>query len=104
MFRTNTAYNRFWEGRKIWEKILTNLRDLSRFSVIYSDVIGHQRLQKILNLCCSYPVVLQEHLQGLKQTERLSSFIHRDDLKGDLVDIIIINYNIIVIVIFVLTN
>ena len=48
--------------------------------MIYADVMGAQRLQKILNLCCSYPIVLQEHLQGSKQTERLQRFIHQDDL------------------------
>jgi len=33
VFRTNTAYNRFWEGRKIWEKLLNHVRDMARLTV-----------------------------------------------------------------------
>ena len=33
VFRTNTAYNRFWEGRKIWEKLLNNCRNMARLTV-----------------------------------------------------------------------
>ena len=35
VFRTNTAYNRFWEGRKIWERILNSLRDLGKYARAY---------------------------------------------------------------------
>jgi ion channel-forming bestrophin family protein len=30
VFRTNTAYDRFWEGRKAWGTLVVNLRNLSR--------------------------------------------------------------------------
>ena len=30
VFRTNTAYERFWEGRKAWGTIVNNIRNLSR--------------------------------------------------------------------------
>lgn len=33
VFRTNTAYNRFWEGRKIWEKLLSGLRSTASMIV-----------------------------------------------------------------------
>ena len=58
MFRTNTAYNRFWEGRKIWEKILSSLRDLGRMTVLYGDVIESARVQRILHLLCVFPLGL----------------------------------------------
>ena len=56
VFRTNTAYNRFWEGRRIWEKILTSLRDLGRMTVLYGDVIESVRVERILHLLCAYPL------------------------------------------------
>mmetsp|Transcript_36084 Transcript_36084/g.81892 ORF Transcript_36084/g.81892 Transcript_36084/m.81892 type:complete len:194 (-) Transcript_36084:76-657(-) len=31
VFSTNSAYNRFWEARRIWESIVNRCRDLSRF-------------------------------------------------------------------------
>ena len=56
VFRTNTAYNRFWEGRKIWEKILSSLRDLGRMTVLYGDVIEPSRVERILHLLCVFPL------------------------------------------------
>jgi ion channel-forming bestrophin family protein len=34
-FRTNTAYDRFWEGRKAWGAITNRSRDLARQSLTY---------------------------------------------------------------------
>jgi hypothetical protein len=58
VFRTNTAYNRFWEGRRIWERILTSLRDLGRMTVVYGDVIESTRVERILHLLCAFPLGL----------------------------------------------
>ncbi len=30
VFRTNTAYERFWEGRKAWGLLVNTIRNLSR--------------------------------------------------------------------------
>ena len=30
VFRTNTAYEKFWEGRKAWDEIIANIRTLLR--------------------------------------------------------------------------
>lgn len=30
VFRTNTAYERFWEGRKLWGVLVNTVRNLSR--------------------------------------------------------------------------
>ena len=35
VFRTNAAYNRFWEARRIWESITNRCRDLARFGFVY---------------------------------------------------------------------
>ena len=56
VFRTNTAYNRFWEGRKIWEKILNSLRDLGRMTVAYGDIIQEERVERVLHLLCAFPL------------------------------------------------
>ena len=60
VFRTNTAYNRFWEGRKIWEKILNSLRDLGRMTVLYGDVIEASTVQRILHLSCAFPLGMEK--------------------------------------------
>ncbi|CAM9284102.1 unnamed protein product, partial [Phaeothamnion confervicola] len=75
VFRTNAAYQRFWEGRKIWEDLLNLCRDMSRMCVLYTDVIGARGVQRISNLLCAFPIILQEHLQGFKHPAVWSSLL-----------------------------
>lgn len=37
VFRTNAAYQRFQEGRKLWEEVLNVSRDIARMSSLYED-------------------------------------------------------------------
>lgn len=34
-FRTNTGYNRFWEGRTLWGSVVNTARNLARFAEVY---------------------------------------------------------------------
>eukprot|EP01038_Epipyxis_sp_PR26KG_P012266 gene12266-16447_t len=81
VFRTNTAYNRFWEGRKIWERVLTNLRGLARFTIINSDLISQVDIERILHLICAFPIILQEHLQGFDMPQALVDLLSADEIQ-----------------------
>lgn len=37
VFRTNAAYQRFQEGRKLWEEVLNVSRDIARMTSLYED-------------------------------------------------------------------
>ena len=43
VFRTNAAYNRFWEARRIWEALLNRIRELARFTWLYQLDAGVKR-------------------------------------------------------------
>ena len=82
VFRTNTAYNRFWEGRKIWERLLSSLRDMGRMTVVYGDVIGNAAVSRMLLLLCVFPMILQEHVQGFRHSDKeLSEFLSQQELR-----------------------
>lgn len=81
VFRTNTAYNRFWEGRKIWERLLSSLRDMGRMTVVYGDVMGNAAVSRMLLLLCVFPMVLQEHVQGFRHSDKeLSAYLSKEEL------------------------
>lgn len=80
VFRTNTAYNRFWEGRKIWERLLSNLRDMGRMTLVYADVMSDAQVERILHLLCAFPLVLQEHVQGFRQPEALRGLLKEEEI------------------------
>lgn len=64
VFRTNTAFTRFWEGKKIWEHLCTASRSAIDLAVLYVEEIGTERVRRIADLLCAFPFALQLHLQG----------------------------------------
>lgn len=67
VFRTNTAYERFWEGRKLWGSIVNNIRNLARQIWVCVDEISHEdKENKIaaLYLLVAFAVATKLHLRG----------------------------------------
>ncbi|WP_017651421.1 bestrophin family protein [Fortiea contorta] len=67
VFRTNTAYERFWEGRKCWGSIVNNVRNLARQIWVSVDEISPEdREDKIqaLRLLVAFAVTTKLHLRG----------------------------------------
>ncbi len=63
VFRTNTAYERFWEGRKLWGSINSNIRNLAR--QIWLTNSKHQNEKKeILELLWVFAIVVKNHLRN----------------------------------------
>ncbi len=61
VFRTNTAYDRWWEGRKMWGALLNNSRNLSiKLSVILQDEKDRNYFRKMIP---SYASLLHKHLK-----------------------------------------
>ena len=69
VFRTNTAYGRFWEARKIWEKVGNRCRELARFSFLYQDVLGQTGVEHVARLLIAVPAQLRRHLIGVAPSE-----------------------------------
>lgn len=63
VFRTNTAYDRWWEGRKHWGALVNNCRNLAlKISVI---VPNDNNLRKLFaQLIATFPFELKAHLQS----------------------------------------
>ncbi|MEH2051288.1 bestrophin family protein [Nostoc sp.] len=67
VFRTNTAYERFWEGRKCWGSIVNNVRNLARqIWVSVGEISPEDKENKItaLNLLAAFAVTTKLHLRG----------------------------------------
>lgn len=67
VFRTNTAYERFWEGRKIWGSIVNTVRNLARqiwVSVEEISIEDQENKIKALKLLVAFAVATKLHLRG----------------------------------------
>lgn len=66
VFRTNTAYDRWWEGRKLWGSLVNNSRNLAlKLSMILKPADKEQRVffKKIIP---AYAYALHNHLRAEK--------------------------------------
>ena len=78
VFRTNTAYERFWEGRKAWGSIVNNIRNLSRLiwvAIAEIEPIHRQEKEGILKLLVAFAIATKLHLRSQPVDDRLAELV-----------------------------
>ena len=69
VFRTNTAYDRWWEGRKLWDALVNNSNNLAlKLAVILSEENDREYCRKMIP---SYAATLSEHLKNEETSLKL---------------------------------
>jgi putative membrane protein len=69
VFRTNTAYDRWWEGRKLWGNLVNNSRNFSiKLTAILQDENDKLFFRKAIP---SYANVLHKHLKNEETAKQL---------------------------------
>ena len=66
VFRTNTAYDRFWEGRKFWGTLINNVRNLARQIWVAIEEKDPQDIaikKSVLRLLPAFAVAMKLHLR-----------------------------------------
>jgi putative membrane protein len=61
VFRTNTAYDRWWEGRKKWGELVNNSRNLA--IKISASVTNEEDRAFFVRMISNYSIALKEHLR-----------------------------------------
>ena len=85
VFRTNTAYDRWWEGRKKWGELVNNTRNLSlKINTVCANKEDRKYFKRMIS---NYPFAMKEHLRSgvdlnqldLTEKERneISSYDHK---------------------------
>jgi putative membrane protein len=78
VFRTNTAYERFWEGRKLWGSIVNTSRNLARKIWIFvEESTPNDRHQKtaILRLLVAFAITTKLHLRQEQTREEIKNLL-----------------------------
>ncbi|MDP2174668.1 MAG: bestrophin family ion channel [Bacteroidota bacterium] len=71
VFRTNSAYDRWWEGRKIWGSFVNNSRNLAlKLSELLTDTQDKKRFNILIN---NYIFASKEHLRNGVKAQDLQS-------------------------------
>lgn len=68
-YRTNTAYDRWWEGRKLWGSLVNSSRNLAlKLSVMLSDEKDKKFLRQVIP---AYASILSKHLSNKEVSKML---------------------------------
>ncbi|CAA9199313.1 bestrophin family protein [Flavobacterium bizetiae] len=69
VFRTNTAYDRWWEGRKLWGGLVNNSRNLAiKLSAMLKDENDRKFFRKFIP---TYASILHKHLHDSETSKQL---------------------------------
>lgn len=75
VFRNNSSYDRYWEGRKAWGSIINTSRNMARLASAYTN--GGDELAKLLS---AYAAALKNRLRDEYSEEELSKYLSADQL------------------------
>lgn len=78
VFRTNTAYERFWEGRKQWGMLVNTVRNLARqiwVAIEENDLENREEKIITLRLLVAFAVSVKLHLRGERVNEELEALM-----------------------------
>ncbi len=78
VFRTNTAHERFWEGRKLWGSLVNTVRNLARdIWIVVKEQSRQDRVEKeaTLRLLVAFAIAMKLHLRTEPVNDELASLM-----------------------------
>ncbi|MCS6782158.1 MAG: bestrophin family ion channel [Gloeomargarita sp. SKYBB_i_bin120] len=84
VFRTNSSYDRFWEGRKAWGDIVVNVRNLARtlqLCVPVTTELEKERRQAVLQMLPGFAVAVKLHLRNDPDNQALAPYFSPRELQ-----------------------
>jgi len=78
VFRTNTAHERFWEGRRLWGSLVNTVRNLARDAwIVVKEQSPQDRVEKeaILRLIVAFAFAMKLHLRAESVNDELASLM-----------------------------
>lgn len=78
VFRTNTAYERFWEGRKLWGALVNTVRNLARqiwIAIAVKEPGDREKKITVLRMLVAFCVAMKLHLRQEPLNEELEKLL-----------------------------
>ncbi len=78
MFRINRAYERWWEARSLWGKLVNVSRNLAIKAKVLAEPDGMER-RRLTSLIAGYSQALKDHLRGDAVLQNVPGFDNAED-------------------------
>lgn len=91
-FRNNTAYDRFWEGRKLWGALVNTARSFTRQIITLVEPPDGPNEesrafeQRVVRMVVAYVHALKLHLRDLPARETLEKLLPAEEVEGVIED------------------
>ncbi|HYG51102.1 MAG TPA: bestrophin family ion channel [Flavobacteriales bacterium] len=81
-FRVNSAYERWWEARKIWGAIVNDSRSITRQIISFGGGMGEQgvMVKQMVHRQIAFVYALKNTLRKTEIFEEIKQFVHDDEL------------------------
>ncbi|MGB5974101.1 MAG: bestrophin family ion channel [Nodosilinea sp.] len=83
VFRTNTSYERFWEGRKLWGNVVNLSRNLARqmwVAIAVPRPADHEAKKAAVRLLPTFAIAMKLHLRGEAPVAELAGLLTAEQL------------------------
>lgn len=83
VFRTNTSYERFWEGRKLWGSVVNLTRNLARqmwVAIQETTPADHDAKEAAVRLLPAFAIAMKLHLRGQPPNAELRGLVSEAQL------------------------
>jgi putative membrane protein len=81
VFRTNSAYERWWEGRKLWGQLVNESRNLC-IKVKFLPNISDQEKVGMSEFVVSFAYALKNHLRNQSPSKKMPGMKHQLDMSS----------------------
>ena len=78
VFRTNSSYDRFWEGRKSQSLIVGSCRNIASHGYCHIPPQHHRQLAALLT---SYVLIQKQHLQGVVADDEIAPLLTKQEVQ-----------------------
>jgi len=85
VFRTNTSYDRFWDGRKAWGIIVVNSRNLARQVALHWPTkapASSKDRDALLNLLIAFSLATKQHLRSEPIDDQLQALVSSEQAQS----------------------
>jgi putative membrane protein len=78
-FRVNSAYERWWEARKVWGAIVNDSRSVARMIIGFCEGAGQKVLTQLVYRHVAFCYAAAGHLRGLPTSEIIAPYLTEAD-------------------------
>lgn len=81
-FRTSASYDRFWEGRKLWGRLVNESRSLARHTLVFLSGASFEKRKELIYRQIAFVHALRMQLRDQFELAKLAPYLPQQDLEA----------------------